>query len=81
MPLSALGSADARWILGGMTDRPPARYLKRFTVCKLVGHTWAKIAYPPAADDEGTGTFLRCLRCNKENHEAGTFARGAGGLY
>jgi len=64
-----------------MTDHPSVKYLKRFTVCKLAGHNWAKIAYPPSADGEGTGTFLRCLRCHKENHAAGTFARGAGGLY
>jgi hypothetical protein len=55
--------------------------LKRFTVCKLAGHHWAKVAYPPSEDGEPTGTFLRCLRCDKENHEAGTHARGAGGLY
>jgi hypothetical protein len=56
------------------------KYVKRFTVCKLLGHAWAKIPYP-RVDDEATGTFLRCQRCGKENHEAGTVARGAGGLY
>jgi hypothetical protein len=55
--------------------------LKRFTVCKLAGHDWTKVAYPPSPEGEPTGTFLRCLRCGKENHEAGTHARGAGGLY
>jgi hypothetical protein len=55
--------------------------LKRFTVCKLASHKWAKISYPQSSDDEATGTFLRCLRCGKENHEAGTFARGAGGSF
>jgi hypothetical protein len=54
--------------------------LKRFTVCKLAGHRWAKIPYPPTPDGEGTGTFLRCVRCEKENHSAGSVARGAGGL-
>jgi hypothetical protein len=53
--------------------------LKRFTVCKLAGHKWVKAAYPPTSDGESTsGTFLRCLRCDKENHNAGTVARGAG---
>jgi hypothetical protein len=52
---------------------------KRFTVCKLAGHHWAKVAYPPTKDGESTGTFLRCVRCGKENHEAGTHARGGGG--
>ena len=54
--------------------------LKRFTVCKLAGHKWVKVAYPPSADGEAAGTFLRCQRCDKENHEAGTVARGAGGI-
>ena len=53
--------------------------LKRFTVCKLTGHKWLKTAYPPSRDGENSGTFLRCQRCNKEDHDAGTVARGAGG--
>jgi hypothetical protein len=53
--------------------------LKRFTVCKLAAHKWVKVGYPAGADGEASGTFLRCLRCGKENHEAGTVARGAGG--
>ena len=55
--------------------------LKRFTVCKLAGHQWRKVSYPPTADGEGTGTFLRCARCDKENHEAGTSARGGGAAF
>jgi hypothetical protein len=55
--------------------------LKRFTVCKLAGHKWLKISYPPTADGEATGTFLRCERCGKENHDAGSVARGAGGAF
>ena len=55
--------------------------LKRFTLCKLAGHDYVKVAYPPSPEGESTGTFLRCLRCGKENHEAGTVARGAGGLF
>ena len=50
--------------------------LKRFTVC-LVSHTWVKVGYPPGADGESAGTFLRCLRCGKENHDVGTVAPGA----
>lgn len=55
--------------------------LRRFTVCKLAGHKWAKIPYPRGADEEATGSFLRCLRCGKESHEAGTVARGGGSLF
>lgn len=55
--------------------------LKRFTVCKLKGHSWAKSPYPRTADGDDSGTFMRCLRCGKENHEYGTLARGAGPLY
>jgi hypothetical protein len=52
--------------------------LKRFSVCKLVGHKWVMVAYPPSPDGEVVGTFLRCQRCRKENHEGGTdVARGA----
>jgi hypothetical protein len=51
--------------------------LKRFTVCKLAGHKYVKVGYPPTTGGETTsGTFLRCLRCGKENHDAGTVARG-----
>ena len=53
--------------------------LKRFTICKLAGHEWLKIGYPAGSDGERSGTFLRCRRCGKENHDAGTVARGAGG--
>jgi hypothetical protein len=55
--------------------------LKRFTVCKLAGHSWLKIGYPAGADGETSGTFLRCRRCGKENHDAGTVARGAGPVF
>ena len=53
--------------------------LKRFTICKLVNHQWLKISYPVGSDGEATGFFLRCGRCGKEDHNAGTVARGAGG--
>lgn len=54
--------------------------LKRFTICKLAAHNWVKVGYPTASDGETGGTFLRCLRCGKENHDAGTLARGGGGM-
>jgi hypothetical protein len=53
--------------------------LKRFTICKLAGHKWLRIAYPTGSDGEAGGFFLRCARCDKEDHEAGTVPRGAGG--
>lgn len=52
--------------------------LKRFTTCKLAGHDWIKVAYPPGADGERPGMFLRCRRCAKEDHDAGSVARGPG---
>jgi hypothetical protein len=55
--------------------------LRRFTVCKLAGHNYVKVAYPRSADGEAGGTFLRCLRCGKENHEAGSVARGGGSVF
>jgi hypothetical protein len=54
---------------------------KRFTVCKLVNHKWLKIAYPAGSDGERGGTFLRCQRCGKEDHDAGTVARGGGSVF
>lgn len=54
--------------------------LKRFTICKLMGHNWGKVPYPPGPDGEKGGTFMRCHRCGKEDHDAGTVARGPGGL-
>lgn len=53
--------------------------LKRFTVC-LANHKWVKVGYPAGADGETGGTFLRCLRCGLENHDAGTVARGGGSV-
>ena len=50
--------------------------LKRFTICKLINHNYVKVGYPVTSDGERAGTFLRCLRCGKENHDAGTVARG-----
>jgi hypothetical protein len=55
--------------------------LKRFTVCKLAGHKWLRIGYPAGPDGEASGVFLRCRRCDKEDHNAGTVARGAGGRF
>ena len=52
--------------------------LKRFTV-SLVGHKWVKVAYPVGADGEAAGTFLRCQRCGKEDHETGTIPSGTMG--
>ena len=49
--------------------------LKRFTLC-LVNHKWVKVGYPTGSDGETTGTFLRCLRCGKEDHDAGSVPRG-----
>ena len=54
--------------------------LIRFTVCKVAGHKWLKIGYPAGSDGETAGRFLRCQRCGKENHEAGTVSRGGGGI-
>ena len=54
--------------------------LKRFTVCKLMNHQWVKVRYPVGSDGEAPGTFLRCQRCGKEDHETGTVSRGGGGL-
>jgi hypothetical protein len=50
--------------------------LKRFTVCKLRDHKWVTVGYPAGADGETHGQFLRCQRCGKEDHKAGTVARG-----
>jgi hypothetical protein len=50
------------------------RLLERLTVCKILNHRWAKVAYQPSVS--GTGYFLRCLRCDKENHDlSAPFAR------
>lgn len=54
---------------------------KRFTICKLVDHAWLRIGYPPGSDGETAGTFLRCQRCGKEDHDAGTVARGGGSAF
>ena len=56
--------------------------VKRVTVCKTRrATTRAKSPYPRQANGDGTGEFLRCRRCRKENHDAGTVARGAPPFY
>ncbi len=55
--------------------------LKRFTICKLASHKWARVPYPPSADGEKGGLFLRCQRCGKENHDAGAVARGPSPIF
>ena len=52
--------------------------LKRFTICKLANHTYVKVGYPAGKDGESSGYFLRCQRCGKEDHDAGTVPRGGG---
>ena len=54
--------------------------LKRFTICKLAGHKWLTVGYPPESDGETAGRFLRCERCGKEDHNAGPVTRGGGGM-
>jgi hypothetical protein len=56
-------------------------HLKRFTICVVANHKWVKVGYPHSSDGETTGTFLRCQRCGKEDHEAGAVGRGAGGMF
>jgi len=41
--------------------------------------TAAKISYPLGTDGETPGSFLRCRRCGKENHDAGTIPPGVAG--
>ena len=48
--------------------------MKRYTLCKIADHDWKKVGYP---DSEGSAYFLRCLRCGKENHNAGGAVPGA----
>ncbi len=55
------------------------KYLKRYTICLLANHKWLRIGYPVGSDGEVGGYFLRCGRCEKEDHNAGTVPRGAGG--
>ena len=42
--------------------------LKRWTLCLVRGHRWARIPY--AGNDDGDVFFLRCLSCGYENHNA-----------
>ena len=53
--------------------------LKQFTTCKLFDHRWTTISYPAGSDGERSGIFLRCARCGKEDHHAGSVPRGPGG--
>jgi hypothetical protein len=48
--------------------------LKRWTLCLLRGHRWARTPYP---DSEGTSYFVRCTSCGHENH-TGAFVHPTG---
>jgi len=41
--------------------------VKRWTLCLLRGHRWARIPYEGS---EGTAYFIRCQSCRYENHHA-----------
>ena len=50
--------------------------IKRWTVCLLRGHRWARTPYPGS---EGSGYFVRCRYCKYENHnDYSVRATGAG---
>jgi hypothetical protein len=38
---------------------------KRWTICLIMGHKYNKIPYN---EHDDSGTFLRCARCQHENH-------------
>ena len=49
--------------------------VKRWTLCLLRGHRWARIAYEGS---DGAGSFLRCRSCGYENHNAEMLGRPSG---
>ncbi len=50
--------------------------LKRWTLCLLRGHKWARIPY--GGNDDGDTFFLRCRVCGFENHNAAMPGRPSG---
>ena len=51
--------------------------VKRWTLCLLRGHRWARTAYPGA--DGPDAYFVRCTSCLYENHNGmGVRPTGAG---
>ncbi len=50
--------------------------VKRWTLCLLRGHRWARIPY--GGNDDGNTFFLRCRSCGFENHDAGMLGRPSG---
>jgi hypothetical protein len=51
--------------------------VKRWTLCLMRGHRWARTPYPEA-EGEQTAYFLRCMSCKYENHNAGMGVRPTG---
>jgi hypothetical protein len=50
--------------------------LKRWTLCLLRGHRWARTPYEGSDGDE---YFVRCMTCGYENHNAAMPGRPMGG--
>jgi hypothetical protein len=51
--------------------------VKRWTLCLLRGHRWARTPYP--GTDSADSFFVRCTSCHHENHNGmGVRATGAG---
>jgi hypothetical protein len=49
---------------------------KRWTLCLIRGHRWARTPY--AGNDDGDQFFLRCTSCRYENHNAAMPGRPSG---
>lgn len=44
----------------------------RRVVCMVLGHNWSRQRYPAAqGDEQPVGTFLRCVRCGRDDEGDG----------
>ena len=53
--------------------------IKRWTLCLIRGHRWARISYP-GSEGAPDAFFLRCMSCGYENHKGASVRPTGGGL-
>jgi len=74
--LALLIVCAANFAMAPQSHAQSALNAKRWTLCLIRGHRWARTPY--AGNDDGDQFFLRCTSCRYENHNAAMPGRPSG---